>query len=166
VGVKLERLLVVRPPLEALTRVALRVVESQCFAVVVIDTIGMPGAELKVPLGRWSRVVRRLALALEKTQSTVLLITDSSARRPFTLPVAQRIELNRTRAHKLILQVAKDKRGRIAAPCMIALQHETLVQHEVRTANATVNQLYHTHTKTQFHTKPWPGFKQVVSDAS
>ena len=37
-GVTLERLLVVRPPLSALSRVALRIVESKAFAVVVIDT--------------------------------------------------------------------------------------------------------------------------------
>jgi len=124
-GVKLERLLVVRPPLEALSRVALRVVESQCFAVIVIDTVGVPGAELNVPLGKWSRIVRRLNLALEGSQSTVLLITDSAARRPLTLPVAQRIDFQRTQAHKLILQVVKDKRGRVSMPRSVVLQNES-----------------------------------------
>ena len=135
-GVQLDRLLVVRPipsgsaPLsysassaEALGRAALRVVESQCFAVIVIDTVGMPGAELNVPLGSWPRIVRRLALALQETQSTAILITDSTARRPLTLPVAQRIELKRSQAHKLILQVAKDRQGRVSAPVSIDLDH-------------------------------------------
>lgn len=122
VGVQLDRLLVVRPPLEALGRVALRIIESQCFAVIVIDTVGMPGAELNVPLGGWPRIVRRLALALQGTSSTALLITDSTARRPLTLPVAQRVELNRSQAHKLILQVAKDRQGRVAAPVAIDLE--------------------------------------------
>jgi recombination protein RecA len=122
-GVQLDRLLVVRPSIEALGRVALRVVESQCFAVVVIDTVGVPGGELNVPLGSWPRIVRRLALALQETQSTALLITDSTARRPLTLPVAQRIELERSQAHKLILQVAKDRQGRVSAPVAIDL-HE------------------------------------------
>jgi recombination protein RecA len=126
VGVQLDRLLVVRPPLEALSRVALRVIESQCFAVIVIDTVGMPGAELKVPLGGWPRIVRRLALALQGTPSTALLITDSTARRPLTLPVAQRVELNRSHAHKLILQVAKDRQGRVAAPVSIELDGSTV----------------------------------------
>lgn len=120
-GVQLDRLLVVRPPLEALGRVALRLVESQCFAVVVIDTVGIPGAELNVPLGSWPRIVRRLSLALQGTQSTVLLVTDSKARRPLTLPVAQRIQLERSQAHKLILQVAKDRQGRVSAPVTIDL---------------------------------------------
>jgi len=139
-GVQLDRLLVVRPPVlpsihsaygaasgsaasvEALGRVALKVVESQCFAVIVIDTVGVPGAELNVPLGSWPRIVRRLAMALHETQSTAVLITDSTARRPLTLPVAQRIELKRTQAHKLILQVAKDRQGRISAPVTIDLK--------------------------------------------
>lgn len=122
VGVRLERLLVVRPPLEALSRVALRLVESQCFAVVVIDTIGLPGGELNVSLGGWPRIVRRLALALQGTQSTVLLLTDHDARRPLTLPVAQRIELCRPQAHKLILRVAKDRQGRVSAQRSILLR--------------------------------------------
>jgi len=130
-GVQLDRLLVVRPPassssVEALGRVALKVVESQCFAVIVIDTVGVPGAELNVPLGGWPRIVRRLAMALHETQSTAVLITDSTARRPLTLPVAQRIELKRTHAHKLILQVAKDRQGRISAPVTIDLKERSL----------------------------------------
>lgn len=120
-GVQLDRLLVVRPSIESLGRVALRVVESQCFAVVVIDTVGVPGAELNVPLGSWPRIVRRLAVALQETQSTALLLTDRTARRPLTLPVAQRIELERPQAHKLILQVAKDRQGRVSAPVAIDL---------------------------------------------
>jgi recombination protein RecA len=122
-GVQLDRLLVVRPSIESLGRVALRAVESQCFAVIVIDTVGVPGAELNVPLGGWPRIVRRLALALQETQSTALLITDNTAHRPLTLPVAQRIELERSQAHKLILQVAKDRQGRVSAPVSIDL-HE------------------------------------------
>ncbi|HEU5076451.1 MAG TPA: recombinase A [Polyangiaceae bacterium] len=148
-GVRLDRLLVVRPPItsglsggglsnravsggglsnsaETLGRVALRVVESQCFAVIVIDTVGVPGAELNVPLGSWPRIVRRLALALQETQSTVLLITDSTARRPLPLPVAQRIELQRSQAHKLILQVAKDRQGRVSAPVSIDLNDHSV----------------------------------------
>lgn len=137
-GVQLDRLLVVRPPVsdsaalsssaESLGRVALKVVESQCFAVIVIDTVGVPGAELNVPLGGWPRIVRRLAMALHETQSTAVLITDSTARRPLTLPVAQRIELKRTQAHKLILHVAKDRQGRISAPVTIDLKEGSVRQ--------------------------------------
>jgi recombination protein RecA len=119
-GVDLERLLVVRPPLEALSRVAVRLVESQAFAVTVIDTAGVPGASLVVPLGSWPRVVRRLALALAGSEAVVLLVTDAGAPRPLPLPVAQRIELSRPTADRLTVRVAKDRRGRLSSPRTVA----------------------------------------------
>lgn len=121
-GVALDRLLVVRPPLDALGRVAARVVESQAFAVVVIDTLGAPGAAgLAVQLGRWPRIVRRLAMAVQGTPGAVLLITDSAARRPLPLPVAQRLELARSHPGQLVLRVAKDRHGRVASARRIDL---------------------------------------------
>jgi recombination protein RecA len=119
-GVMLDRLLIVQPPLEALGRAALRVVESQVFSVVVIDTAGTPGAALEVSLGVWPRLVRRMSMAVEATSTAVLLITDSAARRPLALPVAQRIELERPAQDKLVLRVAKDRLGRVSAPRSIA----------------------------------------------
>lgn len=120
--VQLDRLLVVRPKLEALARVAVRVAESRCFAVVVIDTVGIPGAEVDVTLGSWPRTVRRLAMAVENTPGVVLLMTDATAKRPLTLPVAQRIELGRVSEHKLILQVEKDRHGRVSAPQALCIR--------------------------------------------
>lgn len=114
-GVQLDRLLVVHPPLEALGRVSVRVVESRAFAVVVVDTLGAPGAPVDVALGTWPRIVRRLALAVEGSAACVLLVTDSAASRPLPLPVAQRIELSRPSEHELAVRVAKDKHGRIAS---------------------------------------------------
>lgn len=119
-GVELERLLVVRPPLEALSRVALRLAESQAFAVLVIDLLGAPGRELSVPLGSWPRVIRRLSMAVEGTRSSVILITSAAEHRPLPLPVAQRIELARPAREKLVVRVAKDKRGRISPPRPVA----------------------------------------------
>jgi len=119
-GVELSRLLVVRPPLEALSRVSLRIVESRAFAVVVIDTLGVPGQPMQVSLGAWPRVVRRLATAVADTSACVLLVTDASASRPLPLPVAQRIELSRPRPHELGLRVAKDKHGRVSSPRTLA----------------------------------------------
>jgi hypothetical protein len=115
-GVELERLLVVRPRVEALGRVALRLVESRAFAVTVIDTVGAPGASLEVELGAWPRVVRRLSMAVDGSAAVVLLMTDAAARRPLPLPVAMRIELQRPSADKLTLRVAKDKQGRVSSP--------------------------------------------------
>lgn len=115
-GVTLERLLVVRPPLEALERTAIRLAESQAFAVTVIDTMGVPGKSCGVVLGSWPRVVRRLALSAEASGSVVLLITDSEARRPLPLPVAMRLELSRPSADRLSVRVAEERRGRISGP--------------------------------------------------
>ena len=129
-GVALERLLVVRPPLEALGRVALRIVESHAFGLTVIDTVGVPGAvALAAPraegqsglaLGPWARIVRRLSLAVEATEACVLLITDSATARPVPLPVAMRIELGRPSESRLSLRIAKDRRGRVSGPKSIA----------------------------------------------
>lgn len=114
-GVELSRLLVVRPPPPALSRVALRLAESQAFAVVVIDLAGVVGERVAAALGAWPRVVRRLAMAIEGTGHSVLLLTRAADRRPLPLPVAQRIELTRPSAEKLTLRVAKDQRGRVGS---------------------------------------------------
>lgn len=115
-GVDLERLLVVRPSLEALSRTAVRLVESQAFSVVVVDVAGVPGATVDLSLGNWPRVVRRLALAAQESATTVLLVTGGEARRPLPLPVAMRLELARSESDRLTVRVAKDRRGRVSGP--------------------------------------------------
>jgi recombination protein RecA len=119
-GVELSRLLVVRPPLAALSRVALRLAESEAFAIVVVDLTGVVGERVAVPLGTWPRVVRRLALAVEGTGHSVLLLTREADRRPLPLPVAQRLEVSRPAADKLLVRVAKDQRGRVSPPRPVA----------------------------------------------
>ncbi len=120
-GVELERLLLVRPTLEALGRTALRVVESKAFAVVVIDTVGSAAKPLDVSLGPWARLVRRLSLAVEGTRTTVLLLTDCARPRPLTLPVAQRLELSRKSEHELFVAVTKDRQGRTSSARRVPL---------------------------------------------
>jgi len=115
-SVDLEHLLVVRPSIDALGRTAIRLVESQAFSVVVVDTVGVPGAALNVALTAWPRIVRRLAMASEESSSTVLLITDAEARRPLPLPVALRLELQRPDAARLSVRISKERRGRISQP--------------------------------------------------
>lgn len=119
-GVVLERLLVVRPSVEELSRVALRIVESAACAVTIIDTVGVPGQALAVNLNAWLRVVRRLAMGVDGTAHSVILLTDAAEQRPLPLPVSQRIELERPSEGKLSVRVAKDKHGRISAPRSIA----------------------------------------------
>ncbi len=118
-GVDLERLLVVRPSVEALGRVALRVVESRAFAVVVIDTVGSAASPLNVPLSSWARIVRRLSMALEGSRSTVLLLTDQDAPKPLTLPVTQRLELCRRSERELVVTVGRDRRGGASGPHVV-----------------------------------------------
>jgi recombination protein RecA len=141
-GVDATRLLVVRPPQGAeatvLARVAVRVAQSGAFSVVVVDTSGVPGAA-RTPerLDRWATTVRRLALAVERSPTTVLLITDARAHRTMSLPVAMRLELTtsskgplRSTASgeggppQLQLRVAKDRHGRVAGPVLIDLGPE------------------------------------------
>jgi len=115
-GVDLSRLLVVRPDEGSLSRVALRLVESKVFPVVVIDTMGLPGASLEISLGAWVRVVRRLSLALEGRESSVLLLTDKNARRSLPLPVAERVELSRSGTNELKVSVPKSPWGAGGGP--------------------------------------------------
>ena len=115
-GVELSRFLVVRPPLEALSRTSIRLVESQVFSVVVIDTMGVPGAPLDVGLGAWPRIVRRLALGVEGSSSCVILVTDAEARRPLPLPTAMRLEIARTSEDRLSVSIGKERRGRVSGP--------------------------------------------------
>jgi recombination protein RecA len=122
-GVDLERLLVVRPPLEALGRTALKLVESAVFSLIVIDTVGTLGSSLDVPLANWSRIVRRLSMGIDGTNRSVLLITDAKEPRALPLPVAQRIELSQPSAGRLGIRVAKDRRGRITAAREIECRH-------------------------------------------
>ncbi|WP_245677855.1 DNA recombination/repair protein RecA [Chondromyces crocatus] len=151
-GVDLGRLLVVRPPLESLARVAVRMASSGSFSVLVVDTLGVPGARSVVgrsrgvpvsrgsrqqatradrergsaeegaDLGRWLNVVRKLSLAVEGSDATVLLLTDRLAARPMPLPVSMRIEVDRLDEGRLSVRVAKDRQGRVTAPAAVPLR--------------------------------------------
>lgn len=115
-GVDLERMLVLHPPLSDLPRIAVRVVQSHVFAAVVIDTTGILGARLSSPLASWATAVRRVALAAEGCDTVVLLLTDRDAPRPLPLPVALRLELTQTGYDKLLVRVAKERRGHLRDP--------------------------------------------------
>ncbi|MBX3181703.1 MAG: hypothetical protein KIT72_12440 [Polyangiaceae bacterium] len=110
-GVSLDRLLVVQPQVEAVHRAAVKLVESQVFSLVVVDWVGTAAQPLDIPLGGLGRVVRRLALAAERGDTTVLLLTDASTTRRAPLPVAQRFEL-RQRAGVVSVKLEKDRYGR------------------------------------------------------
>ena len=119
-GVVLERLLVARPTLESLPRVAARIVASRVFSVVIIDTAGVPGALVPTALQRWPNTVRRLALAAEGSDGCVVLLTERERSRAARLPVALRLELEHAKLDRLRVQVAKERRGRTTGPRDIA----------------------------------------------
>ncbi|MEZ4227048.1 MAG: recombinase A [Polyangiaceae bacterium] len=119
-GVELERLLVVRPNPEAVTRVAVRLAESRAFAVLIVDTLGVPGIALKFHAAAWARSVRRMALAIEGSAIVTLLLTEHRPVGATPLPVAQRIVLSRPTVDTVKLVVVKDRHGRIAAPRTVA----------------------------------------------
>jgi recombination protein RecA len=68
----------------------------------------------------WSKVARRLALSLEKTPTTLFLLTRAEAHRPLALPVAMRLELEKIEPSRLTIRIAKEKFGRVTSPRQIA----------------------------------------------
>ena len=137
-GVCLERLLVARPPRSVLARVALKIALSHVFSVIVVDLDGVPGvppepatlgAGLRTPSKvDWSRVARRLSLAVENSITTVFLLTDAHRPRPLGLPVAMRLELETVHFGDLSIRVAKERRGRVRGPRSIAWTRPTSEQ--------------------------------------
>lgn len=125
-GLDLSRLLVVRPDEDSLTRVALRLVESQAFPLVVIDTMGVPGSGVDVSLSQWVRVVRRLSLAVSDTESTVVLLTSRSARRPLALPVTARFEISRRSRSELSVSVPRSPAGWRVGPVRVRAERREL----------------------------------------
>jgi recombination protein RecA len=109
-GIDLSRLLVVQPRLNDVARTAVRMVESQIFSVVVIDTGALETNVTMSDLGPWVRVVRRMSLALEGTSSVVILLTELTQRRTIPLPVLHRIELSRPNLRELEVRVERGQK--------------------------------------------------------
>lgn len=154
-GVDPTRLLVVRPPHEALARTTLKLVGAKVFSVIAIDLAptwgsiapsGMPQRSLRVPaqdargsLDRYCNFVRRLSIANERSDTTVLLLTDSLAVRSMPLPVSMRIDIERRRSEgmgaanensrdartsndEVWFRISKERQGRIRPASKIELK--------------------------------------------
>jgi recombination protein RecA len=126
-GIDLHRLLVVRPLRSQAARVAVQLAQSGVFSVIVIDVSGVPGAHASgslapssEPLTPWSKVTRRLSLAVETSATSVILLTDADAPRSVVLPVALRVELEREQGELISVRIAKEKHGRVGGPRRIA----------------------------------------------
>lgn len=110
-GVDPERLLVVRPPMDAMGRMAVRITRSQLFSAIVIDTAGVPGSTYVDSLGPWVALARRLASASEGRPCLVMLLTHREMGRPLPLPVAERVELTQERPGRLLLRLHRHQYG-------------------------------------------------------
>jgi recombination protein RecA len=133
-GVDLARLLVIRPTPEDLARIAARTAQSRVFSAIVIDLVGVPGHRNEARLDRWVNPVRRLAMAVEGTETTVLLLTDALTPRALPLPVAMRVELERPSIDRLRVTIAKERRGRVARAVSVALPAGELVERQAAVA--------------------------------
>ena len=137
-GVCLERLLVVQPEPRDMARIAVRLAASGVFSMLVSDRCGVPGSALPHAVAprtsastrrdtrpaaniRWSTAVRRLALAAQESETTILLLSRNAQATRDTLPTTMRIELGRPALERLSLRIAKDKRGRLQGPQSIPL---------------------------------------------
>lgn len=110
-GVDLDQLLVVRPELEAVGRAAIRIVEANIAAVLVID---LTESELPLDEHIWQRTVRRLALAVKSAATSILLLTRSEQFQTLPLPTFMRLEFTRRSSESFELRVAKERTGRIS----------------------------------------------------
>jgi cell division inhibitor SulA/protein ImuA len=125
-GVRLERLLVLHPPRSLLAATAVRVASSQLFSVIVVDVASVPGVRTSPAAARaesmqaWWKAARRLALAVENTNTTLFLLTKAEAHRASSLPVAMRVEMENRGFDGLAVGVAKEKHGRVTQPRRIA----------------------------------------------
>ncbi len=117
-GVDLSRLLVVRPTDKVVARTAVRLATSRLFRVIVIDRSGLPGASV-MSRARWSTVVRRLALAAESSETTIVIVSSTERAHRDLLPTAMRVELTRPDSNHLRLHVTKDRRGRLPGPVSV-----------------------------------------------
>ena len=122
-GVDLERLLIVQPDPQDIARVGVRLVSSRLFSVVVLDRCGVPGSDLDDRRIRWDIAVRRLALAAERSDTIIVILSKLEQSQTRSLPTHLRIELNRPSLDRLSLRISKDRRGRISGPHTISLTH-------------------------------------------
>lgn len=118
-GVDLERLLIVQPEVSSLERIAVRMAEANVFSVLVVDVRGALG-ELPMEERRWHRTVRRLSMAIRESPTCVLLLTRANARLSLPLPVALRLELDRTANDAVEIRVGKERTGRLVPPRAVA----------------------------------------------
>ena len=118
-GVQLNRLLIVRPDVESVARVAVRIAEAKIVSVLVIDLRGAMG-DLSFDGHRWQRTIRRLSLVVKQLATCVLVMTQAQPHQALPLPVSMRLEFNRPSSEFFEMRVAKERTGRISPPRTVA----------------------------------------------
>jgi recombination protein RecA len=121
-GLDLERLLVARPEADDIARTAVKLAQSHLFAALVVDRSGLPGAAIASTRTRWNTAVRRLALAAEESDITIVLLSTTSQASRDPLPTAMRLELSRCSRDRLRVAVTKDRRGHLPSPFSVPLR--------------------------------------------
>jgi recombination protein RecA len=129
-GVELGRLLVVRPDIDAVERIAIRIAEARAVSLLVIDLRGalgnLSGSSRRSDHHRgrthhrWQSAVRRLALSVRNLATCVLLITAEEEQRSMPLPVAMRLEFSRASANHFEIRVGKERTGRVSSPRLVS----------------------------------------------
>ena len=115
-GIELPHLLVVQPDAKQLERVAVRMATSRAFRLIIVDRVGAPGCSPPKTRHHMNITVRRMALAVKGSDTTVVMLNSTTRARRESLPVALRIELGRPERHRFTVHVSKDRRGHVRSP--------------------------------------------------
>ncbi len=118
-SVPLSRLLLVHAPPEDRLRLCVRSLKSGVFAGVILDLRGFDLSRVLVGL-------RRVALAAEEHETSVIVLTEKSAPRPLPLPVAVRADVARHEAleQELCITVQRHMFGRYAPLSHVLPEHD------------------------------------------
>ncbi len=135
-GVDMARLLLVRPPRASLAHVCVKVLASGVFDVVVVAPGPAPSAQLPKEKVLDERAVRRFALAVEGSSTTVLLLTDTHAPH-VPWPVELRLEVERL-PETISVRIARDKRGRTGTMKSVPLRTRPTVRGGPQGAGSSV----------------------------
>lgn len=116
-GVDLSRLLIVRPPLDEVRQVAVKLAASSAFSIVVVDHFAAQNVRGRSTQKTDELFVRKLGIQ----PCVSLLLTDQHAPRGGSLPTILRLELSR-RPDAITVRVAKDRMGRAGSVKTVPLR--------------------------------------------
>ena len=116
-GIDLSHLLIVRPPLDEVRQVAVKLAASSAFSVIVVDHFAAQNIRGRSTQKADELFVRKLGIQ----PCVSLLLTDQHAPRAGSLPTVLRLELSR-RPDAITVRVAKDRMGRAGSMKTVPLR--------------------------------------------